>query len=634
MYSSEEIIKYKNEIKNLIIEKPSAYVALLKNKKFSYLFNFINEMTPKLNDEIYSLSTKVFWILNDLNDFPICPLCGKSYGENINVSINRGYPKTCSVSCGSLYSMDKKKQTNLEKYGVDNPAKSLEVKEKINKTCLEKYGTKVANQYSSEELKEKFKNRCLEKYGVETPVKNETLKNEFLRKGKETRLLKYGDENYNNRELAKQTCLEKYGVENPNKNKNVRKKIEETCLKRYGTTCSSKSDKVKEKTKSTLIKRYGVNSPMESEIFKKRNELTKAKKRYKQFLEIKEKTPLFDFNEYWEHKNDVFYEYEWKCNNCGEIFSDVINKNWFNYTREFARCLKCSPLINCGISNCETEVVDFIKSIYNDEIILNSRQIISPFELDIYLLNKSLAFEFDGLYFHSERSLKSNDYHLMKTNMCSEKGIQLIHIFENEWRFKRNIVKSRIKNLLGIYDETIYARKCEIKIVNTKDKNNFLFENHLQGECNSKVNLGLFFENKLVSLMTFGKPRYNKNYEWELLRFCNLCNYHIPGGASKLLSFFEKHFNPKSIISYADKRWSTGNLYQKLNFKFSHNTMPDYWFWKNSEFSHRSKYQKYKMKNIKDFIFDENLTGLENMINNGFNRIFDCGNFVYIKEYN
>jgi hypothetical protein len=176
--------------------------------------------------------------------------------------------------------------------------------------------------------------------------------------------------------------------------------------------------------------------------------------------------------------------------------------------------------------------------------------------------------------------------------------------------------------------------KYKFKVKKNKLLLSSLFENHLQGECNSKVNLGLFFENKLVSLMTFGKPRYNKNYEWELLRFCNLCNYHIPGGASKLLSFFEKHFNPKSIISYADKRWSTGNLYQKLNFKFSHNTMPDYWFWKNSEFSHRSKYQKYKMKNIKDFIFDENLTGLENMINNGFNRIFDCGNFVYIKEYN
>ena len=135
--------------------------------------------------------------------------------------------------------------------------------------------------------------------------------------------------------------------------------------------------------------------------------------------------------------------------------------------------------------------------------------------------------------------------------------------------------------------------------------------------------------------MTFSKPRFNKKYEWELVRFCNKIGYHVPGGASKLLKHFERTYNPKSIISYADRRWtmnSNNTVYDKLGFKLNSISQPDYWYWKDSEFSHRSKYQKHKLKSLLQ-TFDASKTEIQNMTDNGYRRIFDCGNLVYVKEY-
>ena len=170
--------------------------------------------------------------------------------------------------------------------------------------------------------------------------------------------------------------------------------------------------------------------------------------------------------------------------------------------------------------------------------------------------HKKLAIEFDGLYWHSEETGKNKNYHLNKTELCEKQEIQLIHIFENEWLTKQDIVKSRLKNLLGIYDKIVYSRKCEIKEVDSKISKKFQDEYHIQGSVNSKISLGLYYQNKLISLMTFGKCRFDKKHEWELLRFCNKLGYHIPGSASKLLKYFEKTYKPISLVSYADRRWS------------------------------------------------------------------------------
>lgn len=286
-------------------------------------------------------------------------------------------------------------------------------------------------------------------------------------------------------------------------------------------------------------------------------------------------------------------------------------------------CLKCSN--NGGPSIIEKELKDFIKSL-NIEIVTNTKKIISPLELDIFIPSHNIAIEFNGLYWHNE-IYKDNDYHLNKTQLCEEKGIQLIHIFEDEWLDKQDIVKSRLKNILGLTSNKIYARKCIIKEVSSKDTKKFVNDNHIQGNVNSKYCFGLYHNDELVSVMTFSKRPMINNKEFELLRFCNKLNTTVVGGANKLLQHFIKTYQPKEIISYADRRWSRGNLYEKLGFKFTHNSKPNYSYVIGKNRENRFKYQKHKL--IKEG-YDSNKSEHNIMLERGIYRIYDCGNKVYL----
>ncbi len=299
-------------------------------------------------------------------------------------------------------------------------------------------------------------------------------------------------------------------------------------------------------------------------------------------------------------------------------------------------CPKCYPR-NDGTSLAEKEIYKFICDLIGeDKVEHNCYSIIKnlttnrSLELDIHIPSRQIAIEYDGLYWHSEfRSEDPTNNHLQKTNLCKEKGIQLIHIFEDEWIFKKEIVKARIKQILRANQniERIHARKCIIKEIEPKVKNEFLEEFHIQGKDASKVKLGAFFEDKLISIMTFGKGNISKGSKskegvWELNRFCSNSNYHIPGIAGKLLSYFKKNFEWKEIFSYADRRWSQGNLYYKLGFELEHITKPNYWYLKGFERIHRFNLRKTKddPKDIPEWVLRQK---------EGYSRIWDCGNLKF-----
>ncbi len=291
-------------------------------------------------------------------------------------------------------------------------------------------------------------------------------------------------------------------------------------------------------------------------------------------------------------------------------------------------CKKCS---NSGYSNQEKEIVKYIKSLGID-IEENNTSILNGKELDIYIPSHNLAIEYDGLYWHSEL-YKDSKYHLNKTIDCELKNIRLIHVFEDEWKYKKNIVKSRLKNILGLINNKIYARKCEIREVNSNDSKKFLNENHIQGTSKSKIKIGLYYDGELVSLMTFGLGRVimgGKTNEWELTRFCNKLDTNIIGGASKLLKYFIKNYKPNRIISYADRRWSNGDLYDKLGFEFIHDSKPNYWYINNDIREYRFKYRKSEL--IK-FGYDSNKSEKEIMFELKKYRIYDCGNKKYILNF-
>ena len=274
----------------------------------------------------------------------------------------------------------------------------------------------------------------------------------------------------------------------------------------------------------------------------------------------------------------------------------------------------------------ELDLLVFIQDNYTGEIVTNTKSIIAPMELDIYLPELKLAFEFNGLYWHSELH-KDKYFHLNKTEECNKLGVQLIHIWEDDWVYKKDIVKSMILNKLGMSNK-IFARKCEVKeIIDNKIVREFLEINHIQGFVGSKVKLGLYYNNELVSLMTFGGYRKNMNSyaqdnSYELLRFCDKLNTTVIGGASKLFTYFNKNYKPIEIISYSDYSRSIGNMYKQLGFDLSHLSEPNYYYIIDAKRIYRFNFRKDVL--IKQG-FDPNKTEVEIMHERGYYRLFDCG---------
>lgn len=284
-------------------------------------------------------------------------------------------------------------------------------------------------------------------------------------------------------------------------------------------------------------------------------------------------------------------------------------------------------------SGVEKELFEYIQSLLPGiEVEENNRTILNGKEIDVYIPSLKLGFEMNGLIWHSDKFDTDKDYHLNKTELASEKGVTLVHIFEDEWLLKNEICKSRIKSLLGIIDSRIFARKCEVKMVSFLDASKFINENHLQGFAPSSVNIGLFYCNELIDIMTFGKKRVNvgaKQEEgvYELIRMCSKLNTVVVGGASKMLRYFIKNFNPRTIITYADRRWSTGGVYEKIGFKFTHTSKPSYSYVVNKKRANRYTLRKDVL--VSKYGCPLEMTEKEFCNSKGWYRIYDCGCLCY-----
>jgi hypothetical protein len=277
-----------------------------------------------------------------------------------------------------------------------------------------------------------------------------------------------------------------------------------------------------------------------------------------------------------------------------------------------------------GPSSIERICRSFIPE--NIQCDFNSR-ILDGLEIDIFLPKFSFGIETNGNYFHSSK-FRDKRFHLNKTNIAENKGLKLFHFFEDEILGKPNIVRSMILSAIGQTENRIFARKCKIKHVEKTEKTDFLNTNHLKGDCLSSVNIGLYFEDKLVSLMTFGKSRFSKKYTWELLRFCSLLNHSVVGGATKLLKYFRSIYD-EDIITYADRRYSRGLVYEKMGFEFVKNTPPNYFYIKGNCLDRMSRllFQKHKLRDFHNY--SDNKTEEEIMKESGYYKIYDCGTSVF-----
>lgn len=310
------------------------------------------------------------------------------------------------------------------------------------------------------------------------------------------------------------------------------------------------------------------------------------------------------------------------CQKHGEFWQSPNN----HISKKYG-CPKCHAIT----SKKEDELYEFVSSLIGeDKVLRNCRNVIPPLELDIYIPSLSIAIEFDGLRWHSEEFESSPTYHLDKTNLCNEKGIRLIHIFEDEWDMKQDVVKSILKSCFGMVD-SIYARKCNVREISSSEARDFINANHIQNYVPSNVNIGLFNDDKIVSVMTFGNLRRNlgqksKEGYYEMLRYSTSLNLSVIGGASKLFSYFKKKYKPKYIKTYSDIRLFSGKVYQNLGFSFVHLSQPNYFYVIDGHRENRFKYRKDKLVSEG---YDRNKTEHEIMLNRGIFRIYDCGCNVY-----
>jgi hypothetical protein len=546
---------------------------IYKNYKDEY--DYIISYSDSNNLDNLTFKEKVYLSINQYINIPTCknPNCN-NFVKFKNSKI--GYLDYCSKKCISSDPNIKsiKQQKSMEKYGTKSPTQSKEIKNKIIKTNNEKYGGN--SPMSSKKIQEKSKKTLLGNYGVDNPNKSE----ELIKK----RIESFKLSNY--KETYKETSLLKYGTEHPWMNNDVHKKTIDFFYSSYRNRIESKID---------------INK--------------------------------FKFIEF---KKGITTNLLFNCIVCNSNFDILPYQFYYRINNKVNICTNCFPISeNASIS--QIELYNFITKNYNGEVILDCKNIINPYEIDIYIPELKLGFEFNGIWWHSDK-FKNENYHLKKYESSIINDIQLVTIWEDDWVKNREICESFILNKIGKSSNKIFARKCEIKEISYNDSRIFLDNNHLQGDCKSSIRIGLFYNSELVSLMTFSKLRLplqrleknrNKDKHYELTRFCNKINNNVVGGASKLLNYFNKKYLPIQVETYSDNLISNGKLYDKLGFTYSHTSKPGYWYVIDGIREHRFNWRKQKLIKLG---YDFNKTEEEIMSELGYYRIYNAGNKKWIKS--
>lgn len=324
--------------------------------------------------------------------------------------------------------------------------------------------------------------------------------------------------------------------------------------------------------------------------------------------------------------------YNYILNNNGKTLQEIANELALSYSTiqkaVHTLNLESNVTYNDSTSHAEKELRALIEEL-GISAVYNSRAIISPLELDIYIPEKKIAIEFNGNYWHSDKYIDKN-YHRDKTFNCAQKGIKLIHVFEYEWTDdrKRSILENIIKGNIIDNKHTIYARDTTIKEVDNEIYKNFCNKYHLQGYTNASVTLGCYYNTELIGIMSFGNPRFNNEYEYELIRLCWKDNIKVVGGSEKLFTYFKNSYKPSSIVTYCNISKFGGKVYTSLGFKLCGITEPNYVWTKNKFNETLTRYQTQKHKLVEQGLGTEEQTEDEIMKSLGYIKVYDSGNII------
>ena len=456
-------------------------------------------------------------------------------------------------------------KASMKKFGTLWPTQSEAIKKKTADTCMTKWGTSC--YLTSEECKNKNKQWSIDHYGVDHPFRS----TEF-------------------REKCAETMLDRYGVKYTAQSDELRRKMQNTCKQRYGSEHYHSSEAGKLHMQQVSLLSHG-NSP---EVVS----LLTSEKLLGDFIMSMSPEERFVANIARKIGCDPttlrFYIHKY------HNLSDIVYEHEGGYCHSYL----------------EDDIYEFVNSLAPAQ--RQYKRLIYPQEVDIYVPSCNFAIEVNGIYWHSDKFGRDSNYHRDKSIKVEATGNRLYHIFEYEWKNTRTqkILKSQIKNALGLTSSKIYARKCNIRSLSAVDCREFLDDNHIQGFRSSSVYLGLFLANTLVAVLTLGKPYFSNSYEWEIYRYCSLTDTLVIGGFGKLFKHFIRQYAPSTVLTYSDNAKGTGEVYRMNGFKLIGTTSPNYVWAK--EYEVRSRYQC-QMPNER-----------EHMEALGFLRVYDCGSKKWV----
>jgi len=531
----------------------------------------------------------------------VCEGCGSEfYATTPNARVcDKQHYLTCKA-CGKVFPASRSDIMNKKL------TCSKECRYRLMTSTYEANNGKEANPEGHAKLQAKYQQSMLAKYGVDNPMKSKDIQSRAISKKREL----YGE----HMEVISQH-------------------ISNTIESRYGVKYMMQSPEFKEKARQTCIEKYGVDNYAKSAEFLGQVIIEPNKAEIcKEFRDDPRKFIDSHFTEGLPTLVEL-------SRMCGIRESSV---GWII-------CQKgCEDMVNYTFSNMEDEVYQFLASITDTKIVRNTFQVITPYELDIYLPEYNFAIECDPTITHNSTKPgfgptdepKPKNYHKMKTDLCEAQGIFLFHIFGYDWTNKKDVVKSMICSILGISERTIYARNTVIREVSDRDSMEFLSANHRQGGAHSKIRLGLYAGDELISLMTFsemrntiGTGKFDSTHCFELVRFCSKLNTSVVGGASKLFHHFVKQYDPQEIRSFSDRAHTRGNLYELLGFRYDHTTDPGYMWVKLSSDAAYSRNNAQK-NNIKSFLNDDTIdltqSEVQIMSSHNFVQVFDSGVKLWI----
>ena len=458
----------------------------------------------------------------------------------------------------------------FKEYGIKKTKEQFKLT--MENTCMKKYGVKSTNQLES--IKKKQQDTCFKHHGVYSPLKLDTNRNKLAYENGYDNVFQMPEI----KDLIKKRNKERYGVEFSIQRPEIKEKVKQTNIKRYGYECAMNAKTLSPEWQNNYKEKYGVTWPAQRSDFKEKVSNTCQKK----------------------------YGVKWYCmspdcrlkagaySKINQRFANLLNENNINYEQEF---------------NLDNYSYDF--KIENMLVEINPT----------YTHNSSQSAIFRNSTHQFQKTNKN--YHFEKSKFAQNNGYFCIHIWDwDNWNKIINLFKDK---------KIIYARNCKIKEVKKKEADEFLNLYHLQNTCRGqKICYGLYLNDKLIQIMTFGKPRYNKNYEWELLRLCSHKDYKIVGGSERLFKHFLRELNPHNVISYCDNSKFSGDVYERLGMKLESFGEPSCNWSKGKERITNNLLMQRGYDQLFKTNYGKGTSNKDLMIQNGWREVYDCGQSTWI----